>query len=165
MKAISLHQPWASLIMLGVKRVETRSWRPPESLIGERIAIHATKWIDACVHEHPFSDYIADPVRDAPQGVLLGSVVLEGAWHIDHRADARMIAQEYHRLDERRGAPVYEAEPAIEHELAFGDFSVGRWAWGLADVRRLIEPVPLRGRQRIFDISMEIEEMMRRGAR
>jgi hypothetical protein len=27
MKALSLHQPWASLIALGVKRIETRSWR------------------------------------------------------------------------------------------------------------------------------------------
>lgn len=99
MKAISLHQPWASLIMCGAKRVETRSWRPPESLIGERIAIHAAKRIDDCVLDAPFSRYIADPVRDAPQGVLLGSVLLEGAWLIEHRAEAKMVAHEYPSSD------------------------------------------------------------------
>jgi len=158
MKAISLHQPWASLIMCGAKRVETRSWRPPESLIGERIAIHAAKRIDDCVLDDPFSRYIADPVRDAPQGVLLGSVLLEGVWLIEHRAEAKMVAHEYHRLNED-GTPEFDYE-AVAHELAFGDFTVGRWAWGLADVRRLNEPMPLRGRQRIFDISTAVETAM-----
>ena len=41
MKALTLHQPWASLIACGAKRIETRSWPPPKSLIGKRIAIHA----------------------------------------------------------------------------------------------------------------------------
>lgn len=40
-KAITLHQPWASLIALGVKKIETRSWPAPKGLIGQRIAIHA----------------------------------------------------------------------------------------------------------------------------
>lgn len=41
MKALTLHQPWATLIALGVKTVETRSWKAPDSLIGDRFAIHA----------------------------------------------------------------------------------------------------------------------------
>ena len=53
MKAITLWQPWASLCvepdpfadMRGVREVvkpiETRSWKAPDSLIGQRIAIHA----------------------------------------------------------------------------------------------------------------------------
>lgn len=43
MKALTLWQPWASLIALGVKTIETRSWAAPKSLIGQRIAIHASK--------------------------------------------------------------------------------------------------------------------------
>ena len=43
MKALTLHQPWASLIAHGVKSIETRSWAPPQSLVGQRIAIHAGK--------------------------------------------------------------------------------------------------------------------------
>lgn len=43
MKALTIRQPWASLIALGVKHIETRSWRAPQSLIGQTIAIHAGK--------------------------------------------------------------------------------------------------------------------------
>ena len=39
MKALTVRQPWASLIALGVKTIETRSWRAPKALIGERIAM------------------------------------------------------------------------------------------------------------------------------
>ncbi len=28
MKAISIHQPWASIIALGEKHYETRNWKP-----------------------------------------------------------------------------------------------------------------------------------------
>ena len=41
--AITLHQPWASLIGLGLKTVETRSWPAPARLVGQRIAVHAGK--------------------------------------------------------------------------------------------------------------------------
>ena len=40
MKAITLHQPWASLIALGVKTIETRSWATKHR---GPIAIHAAK--------------------------------------------------------------------------------------------------------------------------
>ena len=43
MYAITLHQPWASLIALGIKTVETRSWPAPDRLMGQTIAIHAGK--------------------------------------------------------------------------------------------------------------------------
>ena len=43
MHAITLHQPWASLIALGIKTVETRSWPAPARLVGRTIAIHAGK--------------------------------------------------------------------------------------------------------------------------
>ena len=41
MKAITLWQPYASLLVAGRKPHETRSWPPPDSLLGARIAIHA----------------------------------------------------------------------------------------------------------------------------
>lgn len=47
--AISLWQPWASLIALGAKTIETRSWRAPARLIGQRIAIHATASIPSAL--------------------------------------------------------------------------------------------------------------------
>ena len=43
MHAISLWQPYASLIADGVKTKETRSWFPSREALGKRIAIHASK--------------------------------------------------------------------------------------------------------------------------
>lgn len=42
-RAISLHEPWASAMRLGVKRIETRSWAFPEVCLGVPIAIAATQ--------------------------------------------------------------------------------------------------------------------------
>lgn len=149
MKAISLHQPWASLVMQGVKRLETRSWAPPASLVGERVLVHAAKRLDRCVLERPFSEVIRDPGRDAPIGVLLGSVLIEGAWEIEREADVGLIVREYHRRHDGLGG---HFEEAIARELAFGDFELGRWAWGLGAPRRLNVPIPWGGRQRFFEV-------------
>ena len=46
MKAISLWQPWASLIAAGVKPYETRHWSPPRELIGQRIATYHFRHLD-----------------------------------------------------------------------------------------------------------------------
>ena len=42
MKAISIKQPWASLIAHGIKDVENRTWKCPEKYIGQRVLIHAS---------------------------------------------------------------------------------------------------------------------------
>lgn len=41
LKAITIWQPWASLIIIGAKPYEFRSWLPPKSLVGQRIVNHA----------------------------------------------------------------------------------------------------------------------------
>lgn len=41
MKAITVKQPWASLIVEGIKDVENRTWACPEKYIGKRVLIHA----------------------------------------------------------------------------------------------------------------------------
>ncbi len=41
MKALTVWQPWASLIAIGAKPYEFRGWKPPRAIIGQRIAIHA----------------------------------------------------------------------------------------------------------------------------
>lgn len=41
MKALTVWQPWASLILIGAKPYEFRSWQPPRWLVGRTMAIHA----------------------------------------------------------------------------------------------------------------------------
>lgn len=42
MKAITIKQPWAFLIVHGIKDIENRTWACPEKYIGHRVLIHAS---------------------------------------------------------------------------------------------------------------------------
>jgi hypothetical protein len=43
MKAITIKQPYASLIVEGIKDIENRTWKCPEKYIGQRVLIHAAQ--------------------------------------------------------------------------------------------------------------------------
>jgi len=47
MKALTLWQPWAWAIAHAGKRIENRTWEPPPDVVGQTIAIHASKKLDA----------------------------------------------------------------------------------------------------------------------
>lgn len=68
MKAITIRQPWATLIMLGVKRYEFRSWKT--NFRGE-VLIHAGKGIDKEAVER-LKKYL--PEGELPLGKILGKV-------------------------------------------------------------------------------------------
>ena len=59
MKAVTLHQPYASLVALEVKTIETRTWPTPKSLVGQRIAIHAAKKPVRSVYDYGDGTYSA----------------------------------------------------------------------------------------------------------
>lgn len=137
MKALPLWQPWAQLVAIGAKRIETRHWPAPQYLIGQRIAIHATKtrrelWV--CDAE-PFKRRLGD--ADLWFGAIVATAVL-----------LRCSA-----MTEERIAATRRLDP---DEVAFGLWQPGRYAWALADVRALAEPVPFTGRQGIFDVPDEL---------
>src|SRR5215212_7218280 len=75
MKVLSLLQPWASLVVMGLKKIETRSWQT--SYRGE-LLIHASlgKTGGLIAKEPPFVKYIPD-FKNLPFGAIIGKVVLE----------------------------------------------------------------------------------------
>ena len=83
MKAISIKQPWASLIAHGIKDIENRTWKCPEKYIGTRVLIHASStpafssW-DTLNNEQILSkdeSYLKDiNVCGLPLGAIIGSV-------------------------------------------------------------------------------------------
>lgn len=137
MKVISIWQPYASLIVHGFKINETRSWAAPVALIGQTIAIAATKQIKpeqrAIVTDPTFAhfyDRTKLPVLDElPMGAIVGTVQLNSCDLIDEEV-----------LDD-----------ITEEEEIFGWYEVGRYAWRLRDPRPLTEPVFTRGYQGIWD--------------
>lgn len=82
MKLLTIKQPWASLICLGIKDVENRTWRQ-NSLIGERLLIMASKkdenmdttnerWCEE--YKRLVDDGIVPPLKELPKGVIIGYV-------------------------------------------------------------------------------------------
>ena len=148
MKCVPLWQPWAQLVALGEKRVETRSWPAPIAIVGERVAIHATKGgltksdeRDTLALEHFIPAFTRhgwpDDVWEIQERLPRGAVV----------AFAR-IARTTQITVESAGA-LAQRNPA---EHAFGDYQPGRWAWVLEQVEALPEPIPVKGHQGIFEI-------------
>lgn len=154
MRALTVYQPYASLIVLGLKPVENRSWQPrpahtavligPHQRVaaGERIAIHAAK--TAADDRVAWAALGGEP---APRGAVIGSVTIV----------------ETHRPDECRRTVGYC--PRCHDSTDDHDCDVGarRYCsphadpnachWTFADPAALPEPVPMRGRQGLWRIN------------
>lgn len=132
MKALSLLQPWASLVVMGHKRIETRGWNTPYR---GPLLIHASKGKagKALAAEPPFTRYI--PHFDAlPFGAIIGQVTLVDV--------VRISSEDW--LDAG-------LEKATLEERAFGDYRAGRWAWMLEDAVAFAEPIPAKGSLGLWD--------------
>lgn len=152
MNAISLWQPWASLVAERLKRWETRHWRPP--LRGD-VAIHAAKrwgrdqreycvWLLKRSSGFDWHDSERILIESLAREPVLGAVVAL-VYLGDVEPSERLIT----RLDSR--------------EILLGDYGPGRFGWCLDPVRRLREPLPLRGRQGFWTLTAaEATEIRRR---
>lgn len=150
MKAITIRQPWATLIALGVKRYETRS-RPTN--VRGRIAIHAGLAM-------PLPHYRRE---DYGQRLRLGEFTVE-RWN----SGLNLTGPDgLHVFPLPLGAVIATAElvdciPTYAHgvptlERSLGDWSEGRWAWQLDNVCA-IEPIAAKGRQGWWEWEPRTEE-------
>lgn len=77
MKAITIWQPWASLLIAGIKPVENRTWKPSLN-IGDRVAIHAGK-DQADVEEWVLDEILKSGRKDNwVNGCIIGTMVYRG---------------------------------------------------------------------------------------
>ena len=141
-KAISLTQPWASLMAIGAKKNETRSWY---TNYRGWLAIHASKGFPAdcralCAQE-PFAAALASAGYKSSMDLPRGSVV----------AVVRVL--DCVRVEEyvRSIAPDDRLQ-FLSQEERFGDYSRGRYAYITADARRLKQPIPLIGSLSIWQM-------------
>jgi hypothetical protein len=179
MKVISLWQPWASLIACGAKPYETRDWAPPAALIGQTIAIHAAKKVDkdaaamatdimygqfdnhGGLDERLEASWGGDECADKlmgkfgntfmPVGCMVCTARLDAAFQLGDRAEGTAVpaASVVRRLVSRTTPDCF----TVRYD-DFGDYSPGRWAWLLRDVALLTPPVPVKGRQKFFEVEI-----------
>ncbi len=120
MKALTLTQPWASLVAEGRKVIETRSWR---TRYRGTLAIHAAKGIPAIARAFA-QEFTAYRVEPLPLGAVVCLIDL---------VDCQPTEDVVHGLS--------------ANERRFGDYTPGRWAWLFdpASLRVLPDPIPARG--------------------
>ena len=146
MYAITLHQPWATLITLGMKNVETRSWPAPERLLGQVIAVHAGKRMvrqpGECIEQELRDRLGKEWSRAIPTGAVVATATLAGMAQVEY-VDLTS-GHAVHEAGTEMGCVVGAARTMID---PWGDFRSDRWLWFLTDVKALPKPMPAVGRQ------------------
>lgn len=147
MRAISIWQPWATLLASGAKRIETRSWYPRGLRSDQLVAIHAGKrWTtqvrDLCQADPMFRRYLQLAER-------------RGLWSFEHPPLGCIVA--IARFE--RAMPTEElASQITQRERRFGNYGPGRFGWIFSDVQP-IRPVPLRGQQGLFEWATQADDV------
>lgn len=140
MKALTINQPYAHLIMTGEKLVENRTWA---TKYRGTLLIHAgktRKWLDHFKEwkEYPFLDKrAADLDLPVPEDMTLGAIIavvtLLDCLHSDDIAAGRFDN-------------IYPWIRSHSHVS-------GPWCWVLADARPLSHPIPCRGSQGLWNFN------------
>lgn len=138
-RCISLWQPWASLVAIGAKTIETRHWAT--SYRGP-LAIHAalsTKGFDghgsdAGAIAEVLREAGYNHVKDSPRGAILCVVDLTDC----------LTTEE-----------IVRSARANSYEQHFGNYEPNRFGWILENARRC-KPAPFKGKQGFFSVPAEI---------
>lgn len=137
-RGLTLTQPWATLVAIGAKKYETRSWTNPYRGL---IAIHAAKgfprFARQCVDSSEFREALGEwgVTRPLPRGGIV--------------AVARLV--DIHSTNDVE---------VSDQERMFGDFSPSRYAWELEDVIRLDEPIPCRGSLSLWHVEYDLRRKL-----
>jgi hypothetical protein len=133
MKALTLHQPFASAILLGYKKIETRSWK---TNYRGMLAIHAAKgfpkYARIFTKREQKNDRLPQSIEKLSFGAIIGFVSIFDMQRVE---DVRFNISKIERT--------------------YGDYSNGRWAWILRTIIP-IEPISCRGYQRLWTIPDDI---------
>ena len=130
MKALSLIQPWATLVLTGAKGFETRSWT---TTYRGPLLIHAAKGFPVFARDFCISVTDLTPT-ELPFGAIIGRVVLKNIYRTEDLA------------------PTLTAL-----ELLYGDYLTGRWAWELVEAEAFEHPIPYKGALGLFEVILLAE--------
>lgn len=134
MRAISLWQPYASLMALGLKTVETR---------GRQTHVRGDLVIHAAAAAYPYAD-LPEQLKKLLRAHGLDCGVLPRA---------RVLAV----------VELYDCAPTEELEVTpYGNYSLGRFGWMTRNARKLETPVRCAGRQGFFFLPADVEAEVRK---
>lgn len=147
MKCISLWQPWATLIAIGAKTIETRSWywayRGPLAIHASKGGLSKSEFYETCeLSEIKYALAAAgiDP-KQMPRGAIVATC---------NMVDCVRFARPGVMMGEKQAYPM-----AGQLEQAFGDYTIGRFGFMLRDIVRIEQPIPFVGKQGPFEVPAE----------
>lgn len=154
MKILTLTQPWATLMAIGAKHIETRGWRTSHR---GPVAIHAAKGFPAecralCLEPGPI------PQALTRHGVATLGKLIEVAGCIVAVVDLVDCCPTDLDLSLMAARDIYR----IPDERHLGNYGPGRFAWITRDVRRLAKPIPFCGSLGLRDLPADVEAAVRR---
>lgn len=164
-RALTVHQPRAQLLALGVKRIENRGWSPEGFEPGDFLAIHAGKTFDVVAWDAALR--IADAAGVTGRAPLLDAmrVALARTAGIANRkllAEAVRAAEAKAREVVPFGAAVGVAVfDGLAFEAAGDPWFCGPVGWRVREAVA-IEPVPYTGAQGLFQLEAEALAEVRR---
>lgn len=149
--AISLWQPWASLIATSEKLIETRSWATTHR--GPLVIHSAKRWTGdefvVCERE-PFKSALA----------MHGYKVWWAGRKMQHNLPlGRALAL----ADLVDCVAISEENAPTGNERTFGNYAPGRYAWHLANIQPFGAPIPLRGAQQLWSAQQLVDDGYLRG--
>jgi hypothetical protein len=146
MRALTIFQPWAHLIMIGAKPYEFRRWnylQRQRGLEGQRIVIHASARPVRPAEVEDIIGRVEDPVLS-----LRAEIALPLLTRIRDAYKARGLVQSAGLGTAILGKPIHAwalfNSPADRYRI-FADDHI--WAWPLTDIRPFSRPIPCRGGQ------------------
>ena len=153
MKAISLWEPWASLIRTGAKTFETRTWKTGyrgELLIcAAKGGLSRYALIEILCYWH-IQGALA-PLVGKPLNLDIESNPTWAGVEIEHLNFGKAVAV-VNLIDCKRTDDMTLGE--IEIQKGFGNFSLGRYVWKLRLIEA-IDPFPVKGKQGFFNVEFE----------
>lgn len=146
MKAITLWQPWASLIVAGTKMIETRSWN---TNIRGRVAVHAAQKRDG------YSLQLMD-TPEFQEGLKAYDTIGRGkTWIVDINNTFGCIVGTVEIIDSWPIEELIGTGYDTPKERAFGDWREGRWGWILQKPVLFEKPIPAKGAQGFWNWRQE----------
>ncbi len=125
MKAITLWQPWASLIAQGFKKIETRSWG---TNYRGALLIHAAKRPIKAEDIDLYVRITNGQALDLPLGKIVAATKLSNCVE---------MSQEF----------IFKQS---DLEIRCGDWREGRWAWELSEIVQVDIGIPVKGKQGLW---------------
>ncbi|WP_020699559.1 ASCH domain-containing protein [Reyranella massiliensis] len=148
MKALTIWQPWASLIMAGYKPYEFRGWPAPRYVIGQRIVIHAgTRLLK--------KQEVAAIIGQFERGEFMGGMKTEAIPFLeDIVMDRRKIPLSAALGTVRLGTPKRSHELWPDQFEGYSDSDraeVSNWAWPVTEIEHFTPIIPIKGHQSFWN--------------